>query len=104
MQFSVSRVINCMGPGNDPALSPFPLVQQMLKEGLIQPDALGLGIAVDSSCRVIARESFADPALFAIGPATRGTFWEVTAIPDIRTQAASIAKGVLAALARAGAR
>jgi uncharacterized NAD(P)/FAD-binding protein YdhS len=104
MQFSVSRVINCMGPGNDPALSPLPLFQQMLKEGLIQPDGLGLGIAVDSSCRAIAREGYANPALFAIGPATRGTFWEVTAIPDIRTQAVSIAKGILAELARAGAR
>jgi uncharacterized NAD(P)/FAD-binding protein YdhS len=104
MQFSVSRVINCMGPGNDLALSPFPLIQEMLREGLVQPDALGLGIAVDSSCRVIAREGCADVALFAIGPATRGTFWEVTAIPDIRTQAVSIAKDVLAALARTSAR
>jgi uncharacterized NAD(P)/FAD-binding protein YdhS len=29
--------------------------------------------------------------MFAAGPATRGTFWEVDAIPEIRRQAAGIA-------------
>jgi hypothetical protein len=51
---------------------------------------------------VIAQLGFADRSLFAIGPATRGTFWEVTAIPDIRVQAASIAGQILSTLACAG--
>jgi uncharacterized NAD(P)/FAD-binding protein YdhS len=35
---------------------------------------------------------------FAIGPVTQGTFWEVTAIPDIRVKAVEVAKAVLLAL------
>jgi uncharacterized NAD(P)/FAD-binding protein YdhS len=99
--FSVSRVVNCMGPGNNPLRSPFPLVQQMLRDGLLQPDGLGLGVAVSSSCQIISKSGVPEPALFALGPVTRGTFWEVTAIPDIRVQAASVAKNVLCALADA---
>ena len=40
--------------------------------------------------------------LFAIGPLTRGRFWEVTAVPDIRVQAASLA-GQVAESVRAAA-
>ncbi len=35
------------------------------------------------------------PGLFALGPITRGTFWEVTAIPDIRVKAAEVAAAIL---------
>jgi uncharacterized NAD(P)/FAD-binding protein YdhS len=100
VQFQVSQIINCTGPGNNPALSPFPIIRQMLADGLVRPDALGLGIAVDSASRVIADAGFADRRLFAVGPATRGTFWEVTAVPDIRVQAANVAREVLAVLER----
>ncbi len=47
---------------------------------------------------MIGRRGQAEPALFAVGPVTRGTFWEVTAIPDIRVKAAEAAKAVLLAL------
>ena len=33
--------------------------------------------------------------LFAIGPLTRGTFFEIEAIPDIRVQAAELAERLL---------
>ncbi len=98
MQFFASKIINCMGPGNDPRHSPFPLIRQMLSEGLIQPDALCLGLAVDGDGRAINKSGQAEPMLFALGPATRGAFWEVTAIPDIRVKAAEVAKAVLVAL------
>ena len=45
-----------------------------------------------------SRSGEVDPMLFALGPATRGAFWEVTAIPDIRVKAAEVAKAVLVAL------
>jgi uncharacterized NAD(P)/FAD-binding protein YdhS len=98
MQFKVSSIVNCMGPGNNPRHSPFPLIRQMLQEGLIQADALELGLAVDDKGRVIAGSGETEHLVFALGPVTRGTFWEVTAIPDIRVKAAEVAKAVLAAL------
>jgi uncharacterized NAD(P)/FAD-binding protein YdhS len=94
----VSRIINCMGPGHDPTRSPSPLMRQMLAAGLIKPDALGLGIAVNGDGRVIGRHSRPLPPLFALGPVTRGTFWEVTAIPDIRVKAKEVGAAILIAL------
>jgi uncharacterized NAD(P)/FAD-binding protein YdhS len=95
---SVSKIINCMGPGHDLGQSPFPLMRLMLAAGVIMPDALGLGIAVDGNGRVIGSHGCAHPALFALGPVTRGTFWEVTAIPDIRVKAKEVAAAILIAL------
>ena len=97
-RFSVSKIINCMGPGGNLRLSPFLLIRQMLAERLVQPDALGLGLAVDDEGRVLTAQGEAEPKLFALGPITRGTFWEVTAIPDIRVKAAKVAEDLLLAL------
>jgi uncharacterized NAD(P)/FAD-binding protein YdhS len=40
--------------------------------------------------------------LFAIGPLTRAAFWEVIAIPDIRTQCAALGAPLRAVLASTG--
>jgi len=32
------------------------------------------------------------PGLYVVGPARKGVLWETTAIPEIRTQAASLAR------------
>ena len=98
MQCEVAKIINCTGPGNDPRHSPLSLIQQMLSEGLIQPDVLGLGLTVDDMGRVVNRSGSVEPLIFAIGPVTRGTFWEVTAIPDIRVKAVEVARALLLAL------
>jgi uncharacterized NAD(P)/FAD-binding protein YdhS len=34
------------------------------------------------------------PALYAIGPLSKGAFWEIVAVPDIRGQVAGVAKAV----------
>jgi uncharacterized NAD(P)/FAD-binding protein YdhS len=56
---------------------------------------LGLGLAVDSESRVIASNGSAHPTLYALGSLTRGTRWEVTAVPEIREQANAIVRRVL---------
>lgn len=103
VQMRVEKIINCMGPGHDLRQSPLPLIRQLLSSGLITPDALGLGLAVDAAGKAIRVCGGVEPALFALGPVTRGTFWEVTAIPDIRVKAADVAKGVLLALQKQAA-
>jgi uncharacterized NAD(P)/FAD-binding protein YdhS len=95
LKMHASMIVNCMGPGGDPSRSPSELTRQMLGAGLIKPDALNLGLAVDSAGRLINRLGFVQPGLFALGPITRGTFWEITAIPDIRVKAAEVAAAVL---------
>jgi uncharacterized NAD(P)/FAD-binding protein YdhS len=45
---------------------------------------------------VISRYGYASRNLYALGPLTRGTFWEITAVPEIRRQAASLAQRLMA--------
>jgi uncharacterized NAD(P)/FAD-binding protein YdhS len=40
------------------------------------------------------------PDIFAIGPITRGTFWEITAVPDIRVACERLAQRLLPGNAR----
>jgi uncharacterized NAD(P)/FAD-binding protein YdhS len=47
---------------------------------------------------LIGRDGRPAPDLFAVGPVTRGAFWEITAVPDIRHQAVQVARAVLAHL------
>ena len=44
----------------------------------------GLDVTRDSA--VLDRRGIASPRLFALGPVTRGIFWEITSVPDIREQ------------------
>ena len=43
----------------------------------------------------IAAAGAANPKLCAVGPITRGAFWEITSVPDILVQAAQCAATVL---------
>jgi len=87
----VARIVNCTGPEADIARSGEPLLAALLEAGTIAADPLRLGIAVDEECRVLDAQGRASDRLFAIGPVTKGTFWESVAVPDIRTQAARVA-------------
>lgn len=94
----VDVVVNCMGPGGNPQASPSPLIRSLLRSGMARPDALKLGLDVDATGALKNAEGKACRKLFAIGPPTRGSFWEITAVPDIRVQAQETAKSVLLCL------
>ena len=64
----------------------------MLERGLIRPDPLRLGIDVTQQSEVVGADGQPCPALFALGPMTRGTFWEIVAVPDIRRQTWAVAR------------
>ena len=96
--FRAASVINCTGPTGDVLASTDPLIQDLVKRGLARPDPLRLGFDVDESGRVRDVSGQASPTLLAVGPATRGASWEITAVPDIRGQTVAVAETVLAAL------
>jgi uncharacterized NAD(P)/FAD-binding protein YdhS len=73
-----------------PALAD-PLTVQMMESGLARCDALGIGLEVDADLRVTGASGHVTQGLYALGPLTRGIFWETTAVPDIRIQAAELA-------------
>ena len=93
------RIVNCTGPGGDPSLAG-PLVQSLIGAGLGRADPLRAGLDVDPACRVVGADGAARPGLYAVGPLTKGAFWEVSAVPDIRNQVAEVAQRILGQLAR----
>ncbi|MBI1682799.1 FAD/NAD(P)-binding protein [Caulobacter hibisci] len=96
--FTVRAVINATGPTGDVARSREPLVLDLIRRGLARPDPLRLGLDVDVDNRLVDVAGAAAASLFAVGPATRGAWWEINAVPDIRGQAARVAKAALAAV------
>ncbi|HEV2818630.1 MAG TPA: FAD/NAD(P)-binding protein [Allosphingosinicella sp.] len=93
----VARIVNCTGPELHIVRSGEPLLLALVTAGRIRPDPLKIGIDVDRDCRTLDAEGKASDSLYAIGPVTRGTFWESVAVPDIRTQAARVAERIAAA-------
>jgi uncharacterized NAD(P)/FAD-binding protein YdhS len=93
-------VINCTGPLGVIQNSAEPVIRDLLAKGYGRPDPLGLGLEVDEAGRLT--DAYGAPAagLYAIGPMTRGAFWEMTAVPDLRGQARDLAATLIAGLAR----
>lgn len=88
----VQGITDCTGFSIDISKARNPLVRSLLDRGLARPDRLGLGFDVDSIGAVINARGQPAPDIFAIGPLTRGAFWEITGIPDIRAQCEHLAK------------
>ena len=86
-------VVLCTGPERD--VSRNPLVAAMLTDGTMHLDAVGLGIAVDRSSRVLAPSGEPRPGLYAFGPMTRGSFGEMTGAPDIALHVEAVMAGLL---------
>lgn len=86
------RIVNCTGPLGDLARTQEPLLQKLAARGVIRPDAANLGIDVDNQGQTIAADGTPNPNLYALGPMTRGAFWEIVAVPDIRAQTWSVAR------------
>jgi uncharacterized NAD(P)/FAD-binding protein YdhS len=99
----VARVVDCTGILRDPQCDPTGLLSRLIADGLVRPDPLNIGIEVDDSCAVIGLGGAPSSRVFAVGPVTRARYWEITAVPDIRVQCASLANhiraGVLASSA-----
>lgn len=88
----VRRIINATGPQGDLLRTEEPLLKRVLERGLIRPDPLRIGIDVTPQSEVIGADGEPFPTLFALGPMTRGTFWEIVAVPDIRRQTWAVAR------------
>ncbi|GEO36185.1 putative NAD(P)/FAD-binding protein YdhS [Skermanella aerolata] len=91
-ELAAGWVINCSGPACDYARIGHPLVRSLLDGGLARPDALGLGLDVTDHSVVIGADGSPTEGLYALGPVTRGAFWEITAVPELRVQCAEIAR------------
>lgn len=96
-------VINCTGMLGDIERSGEPLLRRLIAKGLVRRDPCRLGADVDADARLIGRDGAAHGRLYAVGPLTRSAFWEITSVPDLRTQAAQVAAAIGATLRTAAA-
>ncbi len=92
---TAGSVINCTGIHNDFSKIQHPLIQSLFKQELVRNDELNIGLDVDMIGSLINAKGEASKRFFAIGPPTKGVFWEITAVPEIRTQAARLATKLL---------
>ena len=88
-------VVNSTGPNGDLTRVGDPLLSSLVERGLIRADACRLGLDVAEDARLIGRDGAVRNDLYAVGPVTRGAFWEITSVPDIRVQAADCAATIL---------
>ncbi len=92
---SPAWIVNCTGPQGDYAKTSNPLVRNAVEAGVIRPDPLQLGLDVNDACMVIDATGAASPNISAVGPPTRGVFWEITSVPDIRRACVAMAETLL---------
>ena len=89
----VAFAFNCTGPLHSIARTRDPLLRSLFDSGQIRPDHLGIGLDVDERSRAAERA-------WALGPLTKGRYWEIIAVPDIRDQAAAVADDIEQELGR----
>jgi len=88
-------VVNCTGPGRGWQQSSRTLIGDLVQRGHAIPDPLGLGLASTPNGQLVDASGGTIPNVFVLGPPRRGTLWETTAVPEIRSQALHIADHVV---------
>jgi uncharacterized NAD(P)/FAD-binding protein YdhS len=88
----VDRVVNCTGPDYHCRSSRDPLIGHLIANGLIQPDALGIGLRTSPTHGVLNLFGTATAGLYYIGPMLRADHWEATAVQELRDHAEDLAQ------------
>jgi uncharacterized NAD(P)/FAD-binding protein YdhS len=99
-QLEVGTVINCTGPGGQVERSGDPLMLSLLRQGLMVPDALGIGVQVDAGGALLNRSGQASDSLFYTGPLLKARDWECTAVPELRVAALKLADRLAVGVSR----
>jgi len=87
-------VLNGTGATKDIATTSNPLLRYLFATGMARPDPLHLGIDATVQGAVVSSAGVPDDAIYTLGPPLRGLWYETTAIPEIREQAAALARRI----------
>ncbi|QFS50030.1 MBL fold metallo-hydrolase [Nostoc sphaeroides] len=94
----VHRVLNCTGVAADYRRSPHPLITDLRSQGLIRPNAIGLGLDTNTHGALYAAEGNVSTLLYTLGTPRKGDLWETIAVPELRGQAQELSKALLQSL------
>ncbi|MFY9950465.1 MAG: FAD/NAD(P)-binding protein [Candidatus Sulfotelmatobacter sp.] len=100
----VDRVINCSGSETDCRRIDESFITSLVVQGFARPDRLFLGVDVNEHGALIDYKGTPSHRLYAIGPVRKGCFWETTAVPEIRVQAAALAEHLAVTFERGNSR
>jgi uncharacterized NAD(P)/FAD-binding protein YdhS len=90
----VDRVIDCTGSDCRLERTTDALWRQLLDAGLVQPDLLGLGLRTGRLGTLIDASGRHSEQLFYLGPMLRASYWEATAVGELRVRAEALAAGL----------
>ncbi|RYU77139.1 FAD/NAD(P)-binding protein [Hymenobacter persicinus] len=85
------HVISCTGPLLDYTRIDAPLVVSLREAGHLVPDPLRLGIQTDGHGALRTSQGDISAVFYTLGPARRPAYFESTAVPELRQQAAALA-------------
>ena len=89
---TAQHVVSCTGPLLDYGRITDPLVMSLREAGHLRPDPLLLGVLTDAHGALRGPDDeAASPSLFTLGPSRRPAYFESTAVPELRQQAAALA-------------
>jgi uncharacterized NAD(P)/FAD-binding protein YdhS len=85
--FAPAAILNCTGPELNWSRSVQPLLHDLLRGGHVAAHPTGVGVVADGEYRI-------GNHLYAIGNPMTGQFWESTAVPELRQQAAAVGEAL----------
>jgi uncharacterized NAD(P)/FAD-binding protein YdhS len=90
-QLNLDRVFNCTGPEADCRKLASPLLRDLMRQNLIRPDQVFLGLDTADDGALIGSDGKASDFLYTVGPTRKGSLWETIAVPEIRVQVSALA-------------
>ncbi|PCE22687.1 hydroxyacylglutathione hydrolase [Paraburkholderia acidicola] len=91
----VGAVVNCTGPAPDFSAHAGSLLGNLYAEGLLVPDAIGMGFEIGEDGAVRGRDGSPSAWLYYVGPLLQSRDWEATAVPELRQYVKRLADTLL---------
>ena len=88
---TINKVINCTGPQSKLSAIDSPLMANLHKNKLIQPDQTGAGISCEAS-GLVKNDQTRPSRIFAIGPMLKAVLLESVAVPELKVQSQKLAQ------------
>jgi uncharacterized NAD(P)/FAD-binding protein YdhS len=92
----VRYVLSCTGPQADYRKLKDPLVRRLISGGLLAPDPLRMGANTAQGGRICNQAGEVIEGLYTLGSLQKGRLYESIAVPELRSQAATLAGLLLA--------
>ncbi len=85
------KLINCTGPESNYRKVRFPIIRNLMEQGKVVSDELGLGISCSVEGAILGEDGKEVKGLWCVGPMRKAVLWETTAIRELREQAVELA-------------